>query len=265
MKFQLLLLLLVLVTPNGYAQSLEPKFEELKQVSQLPAKFPQRITALTWDGEKLWAAIYHDNGRYATFNPKNNEWKVDDNEKRLQSIRDVTGRGSSAGGMVFINKKLWFAGAYGDALGIVDTEQWTVEKVFKQKYQNDDSASQSYSDITYDGKNIWIAWHWFKHQLPESQTQLLLKMNPETGAIVSEYSLPRLKAFTNGDGTHGLTWDGKRLWHIRLGQLSAIDPDNGNVVVQYRMKQIKRPSGIVWDGEAFWIIEFEGELWRLPM
>lgn len=265
MKIWFVLFLLVFVSVENFGQNIEPSFDELEQVSQLPAKLPQRVTALAWDGEKLWAAIYHDNGRYATFNPKNNEWKADNNEKHLKPIRDTLGFGSSAGGMVFVGKKLWLAGAYGDSFGVIDAENWTVEKIFKQKYKDDNSATQSYSDMTYDGENIWVAWHWFKHQPSESKTQLLLKMNPQNGEVLAEFPLPHLKAYTNGDGVHGLTWDGNVLWHIRLGQLSAINPNDGNVIAQYKIKQIERPSGIAWDGEALWIIEFEGKLWRLPM
>lgn len=262
MKFWLLLLLFVFVAPNNYTQSLEPKFEELKQVSQLPAKLPQRITALAWDGEKLWAAIYLDKGRYATFNPKTNEWKIDDNEKHLQSIRDVTGRHSSAGGLVFVGEKLWASSAYGETIGSINTKNWAVEKLFEGRLRNYHHGTQSFSDMTFDGEYLWIAWHWFRYDIPTSETQILLKMKPQTGEILEEFPLPPGGA---NDGTHALAWDGKNLWHMKDSKLSAIDPNNGKTMNQFVIKEIKRPSGMVWDGTALWVIEFEGKLWRLPL
>lgn len=262
MKLQLLLLLFVLAALNGYAQSLEPEFEELKQVSQLPAKIPQKVTALAWDGEKLWAALYLENGRYATFNPKNNEWNIDVNEIHLQSNSDVDKRGSSAGGLVFVGNRLWVSDAFGKSIGSIDTKNWAVDKLFEGKLRNYHHASQGYSDITFDGEYLWIAWHWFRYDIPKSETQILLKMKPETGEILAEFPLP---GGTANDGTHALTWDGNNLWHMKDCRLSAIDPDNGKVINQFSIKEIKRPSGMAWDGDALWIIEFEGKLWRLPL
>jgi hypothetical protein len=136
-----------------------------------------------------------------------------------------------------------------------------VERIFKGKQQNV-RASQSYSGMTFDGNHLWMAWHWFNYRLPTSQTQLLLKIDPQTGQVIQQFSLP---PGTANDGTHGLTWDGKQLWHVKDHLLSAIDPSNGSVTEQYTLKKLRRPSGLAWDGTALWIAEFEGRIFRLPL
>jgi sugar lactone lactonase YvrE len=239
----------------------EPDIGELKLVTRLPAELPQRISSLAFDGEKIWVAIYHGRGRYATLDPSTLDWKVSDAEQHHQAIREVAGAFESPGGICFVNGKLWVAGSYGESFGYIDTQDWKVTRLFKGKYRLDDSATQSYSDMAYDGGHLWIAWHWFKYKLPVSRTQLLLKIDPETGKVIDEFPLP---AGTRTDGTHGLAWDGTRLWHMKDSQLSAIEPSSGAVTAQYSLDQITRPNGLAWDGESLWIAEFKGKVWRLP-
>jgi len=103
--------------------------------------------------------------------------------------------------------------------------------------------------------------NWFRYDLPVSQTELLLKVDPETGQVVCQYPAP---GGTRSDGTHGLTWDGTRLWHMKDNQLSSIEPSTGEVTAQYVLNEIKRPSGLAWANNALWIAEFEGKVWRQP-
>lgn len=88
-----------------------------------------------------------------------------------------------------------------------------------------------------------------------------MKVEPKTGKVSAEYPLP---AGTRNDTTHGLTWDGTRLWHIKDRRLTSIDPSNGTAIAYYTLAQLKRPSGLAWDGQALWIAEWDGKLWRLP-
>jgi hypothetical protein len=178
-----------------------------------------------------------------------------------KAIREVSGAFESPGAVCFTDGLLWVAGAYGDSFGAIDMRDWKVARLFKGK-KHEDSASQAYSSMAYDGSHLWIAWHWFKYKLPTSQTQLLLKVEPTTGRVVGEYPAP---AGTRNDGTHALAWDGARLWHAKDSRLSSIDPSTGRVTAQYTLSQVKRPSGMAWDGQALWIAEFDGKIWRLPL
>lgn len=236
-----------------------PNIGELKLVTQLPSELPQRISSVAFDGKNIWVAIYLGRGQYATLDPLTLNWKISDSDQHRKAIRGVAGAFESPGGICFVKDKLWIAGSYGESFGYIDTRDWKVIKLFKGKYR-DDSASQSYAGMAYDGHHIWVAWHWFKYNLFTSQTQLLLKIEPETGKVIGEYPLP---AGTPNDGTHGLTWDGTQLWHMKDRKLSSIDPHTGVVTAQYSLEQIKRASGLAWDGQALWIAEFNGKIWRL--
>ena len=237
-----------------------PKVGELKLVTQLPREFPQQVTGFAFDGEKFWAALYIGRGRYATLDPTTLTWKKSESEEHHKAIREVAGAFQSPGGICFVNGRLWVGGAYGESFGSIDTATWKIDRLFKGKQRNV-RASQSYAAIASDGSSLWIAWHWYNYTLPVSQVQLLLQINPETGKVSKEYPLP---AGTRNDGTHALTWDGNVLWHMKGSNLSAIDPATGSEIVRYVLDPIKRASGLAWDGKALWIIEFGGNVWRLP-
>ena len=252
----------LLLSPSVIASpsSGNPKIEEMQLVAQLPAELPQRIMGLAFDGQKFWATIYLDRGRYATLDPSTLAWDVNNRDEQLMVIKEVSGAFGTPGGICFAQGKLWVAGAYGESFGSIETRDWKVGRIFKGK-QREDAASQFYSSMAYDGSHLWIAWHWFNYVLPVSQTQLLLKVDPGTGRVIGAYPAP---AGTRNDGTHGLTWDGARLWHSKDNRLSSLDPSTGRVTAQYTLKQLKRPSGLAWDGQALWIAEFDGKIWRVP-
>lgn len=230
-------------------------------ITQLPEKLPQRVSGLAYDGEKLWLTIYLGRGRYATFDPLTNSWKISERSEQHQAIKQVAGAFESPGALCFASGKLWIAGAYGESFGSIDLQTWKVDRIFKGRYREGDPATQSYSSMAFDGTYLWIAWHWTNYQLPASQTQLLLKVDPETGKVIRQFSLP---GGTANDMTHGLTWDGRQLWHLKDHLLSAIDPSNGSVTAQYNLVLLHRPSGLAWDGKALWIAEFGGRVLRLP-
>ncbi|HUS09610.1 MAG TPA: hypothetical protein VMZ30_04015 [Pyrinomonadaceae bacterium] len=251
---------LLCVPVTFLAQAGYPDVRQLQLVARLPPELPQRIMGLAYDGEKLWATIYLGRGRYATLDPLTLGWALDEQDEHSRIIGRVAGAFNSPGGICFAKDVFWIAGAYGESFGSIDKQSWKVQRLFKGK-QRADWASQFYSSIAFDGKHLWIAWHWFRYALPVSQTQLLLKVDPETGKVVGEYPLP---GGTRNDGTHGLTWDGARLWHMKDSKLSLIEPSTGLVTAQYVLAEIKRPSGLAWVDNALWIAEFEGTIWRLP-
>ena len=233
----------------------------LQLVAQLPKELPQRIMGLAYDGQKLWATVYLGRGRYATLDPSTLLWEISSEDRQHAPIGKVSGSFQSPGAICFANGSLWVAGAYGDSFGLIDTQDWSIQRMFKGK-QREDVASQTYSSMAFDGNHLWMAWHWFRYDLLISQTQLLLKVDPETGKVVAVYPAP---SGTRNDGTHGLTWDGSKLWHAKDSRLSTIDPSTGLVTGQYIFKQLKRPSGLAWDGQALWIAEFDGKIWRLTL
>lgn len=254
--------LLLCVAVAAVAQTGVPDVRELKVVAQLPPELPQRIMGLAYDGEQIWATIYLGKGTYAKLDPGTLEWSTDTDTKHTTLIASAAGAFGSPGGVCFANGKLWIAGAYGESFGSINRDTWKIESVFRGKQRQDPkNASQAYSSIAYDGSNLWIAWHWFRYDQPVSQTQRLLKINPESGHVLAQYPVPAGK---RNDVTHGLTWDGTRLWHMKDQRLSAIDPSTGLVTEQYMIPDVSRPSGLAWAKDALWIAEFRGKIWRLP-
>lgn len=249
-----------LVSEATRSVSTGPNLGELTLVTRLPRELPQQVTGFAFDGEKLWAALYVGKGRYATLDPSTLTWKKSESEEHHKAIREVAGAIQSPGGICFINGRLWVGGANGESFGSIDLATWKIDRLFKGKQRNV-RASQSYASFACDGNSVWIAWHWFNYKLPDSEVQLLLQVNPETGKVIKELPLPIGR---RNDGTHGLTWDGNVLWHMKGSNLSAIDPATGAEVVRYVLDPIKRASGLAWDGKALWIIEFDGAVWHLP-
>ncbi|HXG86342.1 MAG TPA: hypothetical protein VNI84_20150 [Pyrinomonadaceae bacterium] len=258
-RFVSITFVLITFIITAFAQKV-PVIGELKQVSQVPCIIPQRITGMAFDGEKFWFSVYLSKGHYATFDPKTEEWKYSGDEKQHRAIRQISQPFNSSHGIVFVGKTLWLGGSYGESFGSINTETWQVEKHFTQKIRPDLPGSQSYSSFAFDGTNIWAAWHGLAYSLPTSETQLLLKINPETGKVIEKYPLP---AGSMPDSVHGLTFDGAKLWHIKDRKLSAIDL-NGQLTAQYELKELGRPSGLAWDGNSLWIVEFNGKVWNLP-
>ncbi len=261
-RFVSITFILIAFIITAYAQKV-PVIGELKQVSQVPDIIPQRITGMAFDGEKLWFPVYLSKGHYATFNPKTEEWKYSDDENHHRAIRQISQPFSSSSGIVFVGKTLWLGGSYGESFGSINTETWKVENDFKQMVRPDleKTNSQSYASMTFDGQNIWIAWHLFHYKLPNAEVQQLLKIEPDTGKILAKYPLP---TGNKSDGTHGLTFDGTNLWHIKDKRLSKINLTDGKVSKIYILSHLERPSGLAWDENSLWIVQFDGKLWKLP-
>ncbi len=235
--------------------------EEILEVSQVPDGIPQRISGMAYDGEKLWLSVYHSGGRYATFDLISGEWVYSGDETHHRAIREITQPFSASSGLAFDGKTLWVGGSYGEALGSIDVETWQVGKVIKGRLRSDLHNSQGYSSLAFDGESLWAAWHMTEYKRPVTESQQLLKIDRISGEVLEIYPLP---PGSRPDMTHGLTFDGETLWHIKDCRLSAIGLD-GKVLAQYRVKGPIRPSGLAWDSKYLWIVDFGGKLWKLPL
>jgi len=251
--------MLALFSYSAFSQKV-PVLAELEEVAQLPAKVPQRVTALAFDGEKLWFAIYLGRGQYVTYDPTSGEWNLDQDPILRASISKVTGQFASAAGMVFVDGKMWLGSAYGDSFGWIDVDHPDSSKTYARHHLENHPGTQSYADFASDGEYIWSAWSVLGDTKGRIKNEMLLKIDKETGAVVDQYTL--LKG-NRPMMSHGLTYDGHRLWHVKENLLSSIDK-YGVVTGQFELSGIKRADGLAWDGHSLWIVEFNGKLWRLP-
>ena len=240
---------------DGQTATPQPNLSKLRQIAK-----PVSISGLAFDGKNVWGMHYHGRGRYSLLDVNNFGWSPTDTKEQHSAIRQAAGAYGSPGGACYAEDELWIAGSYGESIACIDTTTWKVTRSFRGK-QRDQKGSQSYSGIAHDGTHLWVAWHWNNYDLPESETQLLLKMDPETGKVLDQFPLP---AGEPTDGVHGLTWNGARLWHVKDTTLSTINPTTGRVVNQYELKSLSRPSGLVWTEDSLVIAEFSGKVWKLP-
>ena len=241
------------------AQAATPNLREVKLVAQLPKELPQEIIGLAYDGEQLWATIFHGRGAYAKLDPASLTWTVDKDPEHHRIIESVNGIGGPAG-VCFADGMMWIGGAFGESFGPIDPQNWTTGRVIKRK-QRTGTGTQIYSSLAWDGNNLWIAWHWIDYKQPLEQTQRLLKVDPLTGNVIADFPVP---PGNPNDLTHALTFDGTNLWHMKDQRLSAIDPATGKVTAVYIVPEICRASGLAWIKDTLWISEFNGKIWRLP-
>ena len=96
----------------------------------------------------------------------------------------------------------------------------------------------------------------------EDDIGMLVGIQDDNGKILAQLPSP---GGTANDGVHGLTFAGGKLWHVKDTRLTSIDPDTGKHLSQYKLESLKRPSGIIFDSQAFWIVQFDGTLWKLPV
>ena len=159
MKSMLLCSLLTVASlsflPNPKTKSpiSDPNILELKLVAQLPAELPQRISSLAFDGKNIWVTIYHGRGHYAVLDRSTLDWKISDDDKHHQAIKEVAGAFESPRGVCFAKDRLWVGGSYGESFGYINTQDWTATHIFKGKYRSD-PASQGYAGMAYDGDHI---------------------------------------------------------------------------------------------------------------
>lgn len=239
----------------------QPVIDAIVQVSQVPSEIPQRITGMAFDGEKLWFSVYLSRGHYATFNIQTDQWTYSENETHHDAIAKISQPFTSVSGIAFNGRTMWLGGSYGESLGSINLDSWQVDRSFSRLLRPDVHNSQSYSSLAYEGTNLWAAWHMFEYKRADSESQKLLKIDQETGQVLEQYALP---PGSRADGVHGLTFDGQSLWHIKNRRLSSINL-KGEVISQFELKALSRPSGLAWDGQTLWIVEFDGKLWKMPL
>lgn len=237
-----------------------PYLAELKEVTRLPEHLPPRANAIAFDGRRLWVPIYLKQGTYAIYDPAANKWDLEQDHQLRLSIPKVTGPFASPGGMVFVDGKIWLGSVYGETFGWIDQNDPKSHKSFPGFHLDIDAGTRSIGDLAYDGENLWAAWSIRGDTSGKIKNELLLKIDKDTGKIIEEYTL--LKG-NRPSMSHGLTFDGNKLWHGKDNVITKLD-SNGVVMGSFELKGVQRITGLAWDGGALWIVEFSGKVWKLP-
>lgn len=162
--------------------------------------------------------------------------------------------------MVFVDGKIWLGSVYGETFGWIDQKDPKSYKSFTGFHHDIDAGTRSFADLAYDGRDIWAAWSVLGETSGKVKNELLLKIDKESGKIIEQYTL--LKG-NRPMGSHGLTFDGDKLWHGKDNVLTKLD-SNGVAMGTFELKGIQRITGLSWDGSSLWVIEFSGKVWKLP-
>jgi len=106
-------------------------------------------------------------------------------------------------------------------------------------------SESSPKGLAFDGRYLW-----FVDWVPELNGMGLIKMDPETGAIIRTFPAPT-------SGAEGLTWDGKYLWLSEVNnRLYKIDPADGSVVRTIDMQGFASSwaeGDLAFDGQYIWM------------
>ncbi|MBI2645297.1 right-handed parallel beta-helix repeat-containing protein [Candidatus Uhrbacteria bacterium] len=129
-------------------------------------------------------------------------------------------------------KNVWTATVSGDVYKL-DGETGKILKQFKV------TSPQPWG-MTFDGQYLWIT------DFAEKRTY---SMDPETGKEIFSFLNPDQER-----GAKGLAWDGKYLYI--MGWITSIVykiDRQGNLIDQWKMKDIDGGGGLTYDGTYFWI------------
>jgi glutamine cyclotransferase len=216
-KFILLLSAIILITTNLYSHP-----GKIVKDIKSPGKFP---TGLTFDGQHLWLADYHDDKIYM-INP-------DDGSM----IRSIPSPGFWPMGLAWDGKYLWNADAAQKKIFKIDPKDGTILFTIDTPTGNPDG-------LTWDGTTLWIT---------DFREKKIMQIDLNDGTAVMTYPAPAKSA-------QGLTFDGKYLWCAdRLSnEIYAIDPDNGEVIIILKSPG-EYPRGLAWDGKYLWNADYQDD------
>lgn len=95
-----------------------------------------------------------------------------------------------------------------------------------------------------DGKYLYIV---------DSKSDLIYKIDPNTGAIVAEFPAP-------GHKPKGLAYDGKYLWmaDAEEGVILQIDPET-KINAKSLWCPAQEPAGLAWDGRYLWLADSQAD------
>ena len=152
------------------------------------------------------------------------------------------------------------------------------------------SPSNQPYDLAWDGTYLWNT---------DVGTNLIYKLNPDTGATVDSFAAPAgntrgltfdgtylrcsdittdliyklnpetgavISSFATPDGNvGGLTWDGTYLWccDFNTNKIYKLNPETGAVISSFVLPATS-PSGLAWDGTYLWCVDYTLDtVWKL--
>jgi streptogramin lyase len=180
------------------------------------------VAGVAFDGEAVWTSL------------------VADGQTKLTRLEPATGRvlreraTPVISGLAWDGDNLW--GVTADGIHRYDPETLEVTRTLPRP------AFEGFlSGLAWDGEALWLGVYHGKK---------LLKLDPETGAVLRELDADR--------HVTGITWIGDELWHATsedrdeddVCELRRIDARSGAVLERHEVPYAV--SGLEHDGKAFW-------------
>ncbi|MBL0073632.1 MAG: T9SS type A sorting domain-containing protein [Bacteroidetes bacterium] len=157
--------------------------------------------------------------------------------------------GASSNGLAWDGTAMYTRSVFSDSIHLNDPSNGNLITTIHAPSANGNQIS---GDLEYDGVNLWSI---------QEQLGTLFKMNPFTGQVINQYSLPNNNNANPGDPNNwGIAFQDGYLWHSEYGTgiqttyMHKIDTANGMVVdtflLQHAILPIKFINGELW-GVAF--------------
>jgi glutamine cyclotransferase len=186
-----------------------------------PGPSPQ---GLTWDGENLWCADRDDRKIY----------KVDPANGRVLFSISFDGELS---GTAWDGQRVWQADRTSRTVSRIDPETGNIDLSIPIDLQNGDV-----SGLFYEGGGIWYGL---------SRLGQARKVKDTDGSF--------MRAFPTRPDICGLVLVGKHLFYTEPGEgiVHKMDANAGSILISYKVGG--KPTGLCWDGQAFWIGDAEAK------
>ncbi|MBL7915418.1 MAG: T9SS type A sorting domain-containing protein [Bacteroidia bacterium] len=157
--------------------------------------------------------------------------------------------GASSNGLAWDGTAMYTRSVFSDSIHLNDPSNGNLITTIHAPSANGNQIS---GDLEYDGVNLWSI---------QEQLGTLFKMNPSTGQVINQYSLPNNNNSNPTDPNNwGIAFQDGYLWHSEYGTgiqttyMHKIDTANGMVVdsflLQHAILPMKFIDGNLW-GVAF--------------
>ncbi len=193
---------------------------------QVVKSFPlqQRFaTGLTFDGQHLWLADYHED-KLVQIDPASGK-----------ILKKVPSPGFWPAGLAWDGDYLWNIDAKQKKIFQVDPIDGHVRRVI-------DSPTDFPGGLTWDGHTLWLS---------DSKQHKIIRLDLSDGTAVQKFEAPSRRP-------QGLTFDGVYLWCADRyrDELYMIDPASGAVIVILNAPG-PYARGMAWDGQYLWNVDYQ--------
>ena len=190
-----------------------------------PAYMP---LSLAWDGSTIWNVDGYNETLYSL------------NRLSGAQVRALTSPLPATTGIAYDGHDLWVCSEFS-----VDVYKINLLNGMIQKRLN--LQRGSFTAIEYGLDSLWLA---------DIQLNMILRVNPETGEIISSFYNP-------GVGVDGLAFDGNDFWISDSSTLTIYQVTTEGTVLRTFLSPGQSPRGLAFDGHFLWNVDGDRKIYQL--